>query len=388
MVDVKGKLCERAGCDKRPYYNFEGATPRFCQQHQTEGMINLILARKKKCEHEGCTRVPSFNFHGASKGRFCSQHKEEGMKNIFAACKHAECTKHSSYNFEAGQQPKFCAQHKLQGMVNVKHAAASSEQAQKKEGGMPRRVRRNTRTCEQAGCSKGPTFGFQDEQEGRFCEEHKVNGMVDVKNEVCEHAGCHKAPTFTFKGQWYLRFCARHKLEGMVERAKQDKRQGKRTCKHPGCSTWARGMFCPEHKSKDMGGMKGKQNELVASGQKQAFSDSDSDESMLRKKRRTCEQAGCSAAPLFNFEGEQEGRFCEEHKVNGMVGMKSDEVRSANKARRDLGTVLEGTCPPPPLPPLPPTSSVYEHVGGSSKPASSHVRWASMLVYEEVGLTL
>ena len=36
---------------------------------------------------------------------------------------------------------------------------------------------------------------------------------------------------------------------------------------------------------------------------------------MVDVKRKRCEQAGCSKQPRYNFEGEQRGRFCAQHKV-------------------------------------------------------------------------
>ncbi len=38
-------------------------------------------------------------------------------------------------------------------------------------------------------------------------------------------------------------------------------------------------------------------------------------------QKKKCEHAGCSTKAVFNFEGEQGGRFCAQHKLEGMVNM-------------------------------------------------------------------
>uniref|UniRef100_A0A7S4DCB4 EsV-1-7 n=1 Tax=Heterosigma akashiwo TaxID=2829 RepID=A0A7S4DCB4_HETAK len=121
-------------------------------------------------------------------------------------CKQAGCGKRPSFDFKGEQGGKFCAQHKLQGMVDVKH-----------------------KTCEHAGCSKDPSFSFAGEQGGRFCAQHKVLGLVDMKNKGrrCEHARCSKRPCFNFEGDKKHRFCVQHKVRGMVgARYKRRKQAG------------------------------------------------------------------------------------------------------------------------------------------------------------------
>ena len=38
-------------------------------------------------------------------------------------------------------------------------------------------------------------------------------------------------------------------------------------------------------------------------------------------QKKECEHAGCSTKAVFNFEGEKGGRFCAQHKLEGMVNM-------------------------------------------------------------------
>jgi hypothetical protein len=45
--------------------------------------------------------------------------------------------------------------------------------------------------------------------------------MFDIVNKRCETNGCMKSPKFNFEGQTACRFCESHKLNGMVDRSEQ-----------------------------------------------------------------------------------------------------------------------------------------------------------------------
>lgn len=65
-----------------------------------------------------------------------------------------------------------------------------------------------TKRCEEEGCSSlNPTFNFERETKGRFCKDHKEDGMVDMKNKRCEKEGCSPHPAFNFEGEKKCRFC-------------------------------------------------------------------------------------------------------------------------------------------------------------------------------------
>jgi len=70
---------------------------------------------------------------------------------------------------------------------------------------------------DKAGCSKVPFFNFEGRRRGRFCAQHKVQSMVDVKRKRCEQAGCSKQPRYNFEGERRGKFCAHHKVQGMVD---------------------------------------------------------------------------------------------------------------------------------------------------------------------------
>ena len=64
---------------------------------------------------------------------------------------------------------------------------------------------------------KQPCFNVPGCKSGRFCSEHKEEGMVDLKHNTCEHHGCMKRPSFNVPGSKACRFCSEHKEEGMVK---------------------------------------------------------------------------------------------------------------------------------------------------------------------------
>ena len=47
-----------------------------------------------------------------------------------------------------------------------------------------------SKKCERSGCNKRPTFNFDGERTGRFCAQHKLDGMVNVTDKKCEQSGC------------------------------------------------------------------------------------------------------------------------------------------------------------------------------------------------------
>ena len=55
---------------------------------------------------------------------------------------------------------------------------------------------------------KHPYFNVPGVKTGRFCSEHKEEGMVDIKNKMCEHPHCVKRPHFNVPGSKTGRFCS------------------------------------------------------------------------------------------------------------------------------------------------------------------------------------
>ena len=61
----------------------------------------------------------------------------------------------------------------------------------------------------------GPSYNFAGEKR-LYCSKHKKDGMVDVYSRKCEEEGCQKQPSYNDPGNKHKRFCNAHKLDGMV----------------------------------------------------------------------------------------------------------------------------------------------------------------------------
>jgi hypothetical protein len=54
--------------------------------------------------------------------------------------------------------------------------------------------------CKHADCTKRSGFNFDNEKQGVYCAEHKLDGMVNVVDRRCKHSDCMKRPGFNFEG--------------------------------------------------------------------------------------------------------------------------------------------------------------------------------------------
>ena len=170
-----------------------------------------------------CGTRASFNFLGETKGQFCVKHKEPNMVNVMSkTCEEAGCDKQPTYNIPGGKAC-FCAEHKHPNMVDVKN-----------------------KTCEEAGCNTRPTYNIPGESKGRFCVEHKHPNMVNVVSKICEEAGCDTRAYYGFlsKGNTY---CASHRQKGMITSSTKPCNSCKQLGTHESNGT----RFCEDHAPAD-----------------------------------------------------------------------------------------------------------------------------------------
>ena len=144
-------------------------------------------------------------------------------------CEHPGCATQPAYNKPGETKGRFCVDHKHDGMMNVKD-----------------------KTCEHPGCETLPSYNQPNETKGRFCFNHKHDGMVNVVSKTCEHPGCATLPSYNQAGETKGRFCFLHKETGMVNVVSK-------TCEHPGCETRSRynipgqnAAWCNTHKKSGM----------------------------------------------------------------------------------------------------------------------------------------
>ena len=77
--------------------------------------------------------------------------------------------------------------------------------------------------CEHDGCGRASSFKFEGEEGFRFCDQHKLAGMVQPRKK-CEHPSCRRTPNFNLPGQKEGIVCKLHMKEGMskVKKAKKN----------------------------------------------------------------------------------------------------------------------------------------------------------------------
>lgn len=147
------------------------------------------------------------------------------------------------------------------------------------------------RYCEYLDCTKYPVFNIEGKTQGRFCKDHKHEGMIDVMSKRCEFIGCNKQPTYGFIGGTTRIFCSKHRQDGMIniKHRKCDYNECNRQSTY-GFERDPIRMFCKEHKH----------------------------DGMIDIRNKKCEHAECNKQPNFGLKGETP-RYCTEHKLENMI---------------------------------------------------------------------
>ncbi len=246
-------------------------------------------------------------------------------------CNFEGCKTQPIYNFEGKSGGKFCKEHKLDGMIDVKH-----------------------KTCNFEGCKTRPNFNFAGETKGKFCNKHKLDRMIDVKNKTCNFKGCKTQPIYNFEGENKGKFCNEHKLDGMIDVINK-------TCNFEGCKTRpnynfegeTKGKFCNEHKLDGMIDVKHKTCNFEGcktlpsynfKGEtKRKFCNEHKLDGMIDIISKNCEFDGCKTRPSYNFEGENKVKFCNEHKLDGMINVKHKNCKTYLCSTL-VGKKYEGYC--------------------------------------------
>jgi len=149
--------------------------------------------------------------------------------------------------------------------------------------------------CEDSMCFKRPTFSNEDDENARFCTDHKEIGMIDIKNKTCIYKGCRTRPTFNSPGESSAIYCLLHKQAGMIDVISI-------TCIYKGCRT--RPTF----------NSPGESSAIYCLLHKQA--------GMIDVISITCIYKGCRTLPTFNNLGESRAIYCVLHKEAGMIDVK------------------------------------------------------------------
>jgi len=209
-------------------------------------------------------------------------------------CHHPNCKKQPNYNVEGETKRLYCNEHKKEGMVDVKN-----------------------KTCCEEGCKKQPNYNVEGETNALYCNEHKKEGMVNIISKTCCEEGCKKIPNYNVEGKKKGLYCNEHKKEGMVD-------VKNKTCCEEGCNTrpnynvegQKKGLYCGQHRRE---------------GMKDVIS-------------KSCIHEGCNTRPIYNVEGETKALYCNEHKKEEMVDVKNKSCKSEWCTTQVLTIKYDGYC--------------------------------------------
>jgi glutaredoxin len=191
-----------------------------------------------------------------------------------------KCDKRPTYAVSGSTNAVYCCDHKLDGMLYVKN-----------------------NQCQETGCTKTPSFGSDGEKRALYCAMHKLAGMTDIKNKMCVEEHCMKRASYNAPGEKTASYCAEHKHTGMIH-------VNGNTCNETNCqkapiyniSGETKGVYCVEHKSAEM----------------------------IDVVNKRCQQVGCTKRPQYNVAGATKGIFCSIHKQAGMINVKSKRCQEAS----------------------------------------------------------
>jgi hypothetical protein len=297
MINVKTKTC--IDCDKVASFNLIGGKPLYCKEHKLDNMVNIRTTTYEKQEDNIvvvknlyykcllCDKTPVFNYVNEKKGIYCNEHKLENMVDVQSK-KCLKCNKHANYNFK-GEYAIYCNEHKLENMINVK-----------------------TKTC--IDCDKVPSFNLIGNKP-LYCNEHKLENMVDVRNTKYQNQEdniivikskrkikkcllCDKIPVFNYENKKNGIYCNEHKLENMVDVISKKCLKCNKHAIYNFKGEYA--IYCNEHKL----------------------------ENMINVKIKTC--IDCDKVPSFNLIGNK-ALYCNKHKLVNMVDVRKKNCIKCTK---------------------------------------------------------
>jgi hypothetical protein len=174
-------ICNNEECSKKATFNVKGEKAKFCAEHKSELMIDVLNKKCVTCN----LKQPRWNFEGLQ-SEFCGDCKLDGM--IEPNRKLCSCKKtRPSFNL-VGLKAEYCNSCKTDGMVNV--------------------------IDKRCVCGKITSPGFNYVGlKGQYCGDCKLDGMVDVRNPMCL---CGNRVNFNYVGL-IPKFCAKCKLDGMED---------------------------------------------------------------------------------------------------------------------------------------------------------------------------
>ena len=244
------------------------------------------LLKTGLCIHTDCTKYPSFNFPDEREFLYCSKHKLFGMVNVHnITCIEQGCRKGPIFNYFNKTKPIYCALHKAHDMVDVKH-----------------------KRCAFKYCRLRAYYNYLGEYTPKYCNKHKLECMVETVYIKCLYDNCDTKPSFNYPNDTKRIYCMKHKLKGMVNVGKNRYRSSFKKCLHDGCNT--KPSFNYPNDTTNINN---------TNGPKRLYCFKHKSKGMVNVGANRCRAQKCSRYPLFNFDVENKGIYCSEHKLEDMV---------------------------------------------------------------------
>jgi hypothetical protein len=228
MICLTLRRCIETNCTTAANFNYiHSRSPLYCGTHKLDGMLCIT---KRTCLIESCYLSANFNFPSESKGLYCNAHKLPRMINInLKRCIEPTCSISASYGTVGTTKPLYCVAHKKVGMsVVIKYNRCQIEDCGKRPtygeeiGSKTHCVTHRTTTMiSQSGvlctnCHKRASYNYLGETNAIYCNSHKLEGMINIRDSKCIESGCYRIPSFNTCGEKKAIYCRLHKKAEMV----------------------------------------------------------------------------------------------------------------------------------------------------------------------------
>ena len=267
--------------------------------------MNEIIT-KPKCQMCRCYFTPTLKTDG-NLYRTCDNcrdiQKNKHKKCIDIDDNGNKCKTIPTYNYEDKTKAKYCNKHKLDGMIDIinKKCTHVDENGNK--------------------CKTRPIYNYEDKTKAEYCNQHKLDGMINIKDKTCIHIDengnkCKTQPIYNYEDKNKAEYCNQHKLDGMINiKSKNcihiDENGNK--CKTQPTYNYegkTKAEYCNQHKLDGMIDILNRFKNCI-------HVDDDGNK--------------CKTQPIYNYEDKTKAEYCNQHKLDGMIDIRHKNCIHINK---------------------------------------------------------
>ena len=307
MVCINSKICIDCKKDSASFVleNSKRKSAMYCKSCAEKYKVKIIDVVHKKCKE---CHINSAIFGLLDKKEFCGDCAKKLQLDV-VDLHHKKCImcneKQALFNDEGGP-PLYCGNCKEIDMINI-----------------------NGLKCEVENCYTTPVYNYPGELKKRFCENHKLEGMINVKDKLCIICNI-KRPSFNYGYEKTPDYCSDCKSNDMIN-IYYDR------CEHEGCNENAwyncegedKRKFCKNHASENMVLINLKLCEMCNKVPTYGYIEDNKrvrclehkDENMIDLQHGNCIFENCTRRAYFNFCGKKKTIYCSDHKIDGMINI-------------------------------------------------------------------